>query len=391
MEIEAIQELLRRQGIPAWLLYDFRHSNPLAYRALGLDDSAHATRRWYYLLPEQGEPHKLVSALEPGILDPLPGARTIYRTWQEREGILRGLLAGLDRVAMEYSPGGAVPYVSTVDGGTLELVRSFAVEVVSSADLLQETVARWTEAQVRGHFAASERLMAIKNMAFAEAARRLRAGEPLTDYELQQFMYARYAEHGLRSDSPPIVATNANASNPHYQPAAGQQTPIRTGDVMLVDFWARLDEPQAVYADHTWMAYCGERAPEEPARVFGIVAEARDAAIALVRAAARDGRTLQGWQVDDAAREVIERAGYGDFFVHRTGHSIGLEVHGSGANMDNFETHDVRALLPNTGFSVEPGIYLPAFGVRSEVNVYFAPPEVMVTGGPQAAMVALLA
>ena len=391
MEIPAIQDLLRRQHIPAWLFYDFRHSNSIAYRALGLDERRHATRRWYYLVPAEGEPRKLVSPLEAGILDGLPGTRTIYRTWQEREAALGEMLAGLERVAMEYSPRGEVPYVSTVDGGTLELVRSFGVEVVSSADLVQETVARWSEAQLRSHLAASERLMAIKDAAYAEAARCLRAGERLTDYALQQFMYRRYAEAGLVADSPPIVATNANASDPHYQPTEGRQTPIQIGDVLLIDFWAKLDEPGAMYADHTWMAFCGERVPDEPATIFGIVAEARDAAIALVRAAARDGRRLQGWQVDDAARAVITHAGYGEYFVHRTGHSIGEETHGQGANMDNFETHDVRAVLPNTCFSVEPGIYLPAFGVRSEVNAYFAPPEVVVTGGPQREVVALLA
>lgn len=391
MEIAAIQELLRRQDIPAWLFYDFRHSNPIAYRALGLDESTHATRRWYYLVPREGEPHKLVSPLEAGVLDALPGGRTIYRTWQEREDALRAMLAGLGRVAMEYSPRGAVPYVSRVDGGTLELVRSFGVEVVSSADLVQEAVARWDEAQLRSHIEASARLMAIKDEAFAEVARCIRADEPLTDYQLQQFMARRYAEAGLISDAPPIVATNANASDPHYQPTAQRAMPIRAGDVLLIDFWAKLDEPRAVYADHTWMAFVGERVPEEPARIFAIVAEARDAAIALVREAADSGRQLQGWEVDDAARRVIERAGYGAYFVHRTGHNIGLETHGEGANMDNYETHDVRAVLPATCFSVEPGIYLPAFGVRSEVNVYFAGDDLLVTGGPQREMVPLLA
>jgi Xaa-Pro dipeptidase len=390
MQISAIQELLRRQDIPAWLFYDFRHSNPIAYRALGLPEGTHATRRWYYLVPRDGGPRKLVSPLESGVLDALPGERTIYRTWQEREDTLRQMLTGLGRVAMEYSPNGAVPYISRVDGGTLELIRSFGVGVVSSADLVQEAVARWDAAQFQSHVEASTRLMAIKDAAFAEAARRIRAGEPLTDYQLQQFMVERYAAAGLVSDAPPIVATNANASNPHYQPTAERATTITEGDVLLIDFWAKLDEPDAMYADHTWMAYVGARVPEEPAQVFAVVAAARDAAIALVREAADSGRQLQGWQVDDAARGVIERAGFGAYFIHRTGHNIGRETHGEGANMDNYETHDVRAVLPNTCFSVEPGIYLPAFGVRSEVDVYVAGDDVLVTGGPQRAMTALL-
>ncbi len=391
MDIPAIQALLLRQGIPAWLLYDFRHSNPIAYRTLGLDERRIATRRWHYLIPADGEPKKLVSPLEAGILDALPGERTIYRTWQEREAGLQAILAGLDRVAMEYSPRGMVPYVSTVDGGTLELVRSFGVEVVSSADLIQETVVRWSDAEFQSHRAASERLMAILEEAYAEVRRCLRAGEPLTDYALQQFMFRRYQDEAFVSEAPPIVATNAHASDPHYEPDEGHQTRINEGDVLLIDFWAKLDHPRAMYADHTWMAFVGERVPEEPTRIFAIVAEARDAAIDLVREAARDGRQLQGWQVDDAARQVIKEAGYAEYFVHRTGHNIGEETHGEGANMDDFETHDVRAVLPNTCFSVEPGIYLPAYGFRSEVNVYFSPEQVLVTGGPQREMVPLLA
>jgi Xaa-Pro aminopeptidase len=278
-----------------------------------------------------------------------------------------------------------------VDGGTLELIRSFGVEVVSSADLVQETVSRWGEAELRSHQKVSETLMGILEEAYAEVARCIRAGEALTDFTLQQFMYRRYKDEGLISEAPPIVATNAHASDPHYQPDQSHQTPIVEGDVLLIDFWAKLDRPRAMYADHTWMAFVGDRVPEEPAKVFGVVAEARDAAIDLVREAARDGLTLQGWQVDDAARQVIVEAGYGEYFVHRTGHNIGEETHGEGANMDDFETHDIRTVLPNTCFSVEPGIYLPAFGVRSEVDVYYAPPDVLVTGGPQRAMVALLA
>lgn len=390
MQVSEIQALLRQHGIPGWLLYDFRHSNPIAYRTLGIDERSHATRRWYYLLPAEGEPRKLVSPMEPAILDSLPGERTVYTTWQERESTLRALLAPLGRVAMEYSPNGAVPYMGKVDAGTIELVRSFGVTVVSSADLVQETVARWDEAKLQSHLDASTRLMAFKDAAYAEVTRAIRADEPLTEYSIQQFMYRRYAEAGLVADAPPIVAVNANASNPHYQPTADQHSPIREGDVLLLDFWAKLNQPRAMYADHTWMAYVGERVPERPAAVFRVVVAARDAAIRLVRESAAAGRSLQGWQVDDAARAVINDAGYGEYFVHRTGHNIGEEVHGEGANMDNFETHDLRVVLPRTCFSIEPGIYLPEFGFRSEVDVYFTGTDVLVTGGQQAEIVPLL-
>jgi Xaa-Pro dipeptidase len=391
MEISAIQALLRRQGIPAWLFYDFRRSNHIAYRTLGLPPNAVATRRWYYLLPAEGEPVKLVSPLEPQILDALPGKKVIYKTWQEREAGVRAMVAPYDRVAMEYSPRGMVPYVSLVDGGTVELVRSFGVELVSSADLVQETVARWSAEQLATHRAASEKLMAILQETYAEVARAIRAREPITEYSIQSFMDRAMERAGLTADHPPIVAVNANASDPHYQPRADRCAPIRAGDVLLIDFWGKLKQAGAMQADHTWMAYVGERVPEEPAKVFAVVAEARDAAIDLVREAAATGRPLQGWQVDEAARQVIKEAGYGEYFIHRLGHSIGEEVHGEGANMDDLETHDLRAVLPNTCFSVEPGIYLPHFGVRSEVDVYFAPPEVVVTGGLQQEMVALLA
>src|SRR5215212_2661322 len=246
MDVPAIQDLLRRQGVPAWLLYDFRHSNPIAYRTLGLDGRTIATRRWHYLIPAEGAPKKLVSPLEAGILDSLPGERRIYRTWQEREAGLQAMLAGLDRVAMEYSPRGMVPYVSLVDGGTLELVRSFGVEVVSSADLVQETVSRWDDADLRSHLDASEKLMTILEEAYGEVRRCIRAGETLTDYALQQFMFGRYLEEGLISEAPPIVATNAHASDPHYEPDAQHQSPIAEGDVLLIDFWAKLDRPGAM-------------------------------------------------------------------------------------------------------------------------------------------------
>lgn len=382
MTIHDLQRRLRQAKLDGWLFYDFRRSNPIAYRTLGLPEHLIATRRWYYFVPREGAPVGLVSALEPSNLDQLPGKKIVYRTWGERETALASVLPRGGRVAMEYSPQGAIPTVSRVDAGTVEHVRSLGVDVVSSADLVQETVSLWSEEQWQGHLRASETLMQIKTAAFAEAARCLNAGQALTDYDLQQFMAGRYAGAGLVSDGPPIVATNEHCSNPHYLPSKERQTPIRAGDVLMLDFWAKLDQQHAVYADHTWMAYAGESVPAEVAQIFAIVAEARDRAIAYVRDAFAHGEAIQGWQVDDVARGTIAGRGYGEYFVHRTGHSIDVDVHGDGVNMDNYETHDARTLLPGSGFSIEPGIYLPQYGIRSEVNVAIRGSEVIVTGTP---------
>ena len=391
MEISAIQSLLAERKIDGWLFCDFRRSNPIAYEALGLHAQI-VTRRWYYFVPSAGEPRKLVSALEKGVLDGLPGERLVYRTWQEREGLLRDMVAGAHTVAMEYSPRGAIPYVARVDAGTVDFIRSLGTEVVTSADLVQLTVAPWSPEQLQSHLAASAALMRAKDHAFSYIGEQLRAGKNPTDYAVQQLMWRDYDESGIVADNPPIVATNVHASDPHYLPAADRVTPIREGDVVLIDFWAKLDRPDAVYADHTWMAFAGREVPDRQAEIFGYVVAARDAAIDLVRRCTAAGTELHGYEVDDAARSVIEQAGYGDYFIHRTGHSIGNEVHGDGANMDNFETHDERLVLPRTCFSIEPGIYLADFGVRSEVNLYVGDDgAITVTGGPeQQAMVSLL-
>jgi Xaa-Pro aminopeptidase len=383
MKIVDIQAQIRTRGLDGWLFFDFRHSNPIAYRTLDLPDHLIATRRWYYYIPAQGEPSGIVSALEAHNLDTLPGKKLIYRTWEERRAALAAVLSSGSRVAMEYSPFNAIPYVSLVDAGTVDLIRSLGVIVESSADLVQVAVSPWSEEQWRQHREASERLMAIKDEAFAETARRVRSGSRPTDFEIQQFMVERYRAAGLVADDPPIVATNERCSNPHYLPTEQQQTEIREGDVLLVDFWAKLEQARAVYADHTWMAFVGPQIPSRVAEVFGQVAEARDRAIAFVRDAFATGRQVHGWQVDDVARERIRDRGMGEFFIHRTGHNIDEEVHGEGANMDNYETHDERLLLERTCFSIEPGIYLPEFGVRSEVDVFIASADhVEVTGVP---------
>jgi Xaa-Pro dipeptidase len=390
VQLSAIQALLAERDIDGWLFCDFRRSNPIAYQVLGLSSEI-VTRRWYYFIPARGEPRGLVSALEPHALDALPGEKRIYRTWQEREVLLAALLEGARRIAVEYSPRNAIPYVSRVDAGTVELLRSFSKEIVSSADLVQHTVARWSDAQLQSHLAASEAIMREKDRAFAFIADELRAGREPTDYAVQQRMWEEFRAAGLVADHPPIVATNANASSPHYTPSAARATTIRHGDLVLIDFWAKLDAPNAMYADHTWMAYVGDSVPERFAAIFAIVAQARDAAIALVRDRFATGAPLHGYEVDDAARAVIEAAGYGEWFVHRTGHNIGSEVHGDGAHMDNYETRDERLVLTRTCFSIEPGIYLPEFGVRSEVNVYVGDDGALtITGGLQQEIVPLL-
>jgi Xaa-Pro aminopeptidase len=322
----------------------------------------------------------------------LDGQTFIYRTWSERESMLAALLGGARRIALEYSPRNAIPYISRVDAGTVEFLRGIGVEPVSSADLVQRVVAPWSEAQLQSHLHASAILMEAKDRAFSFIGDRLRAGDPPTDYEVQQEMWRHMCASGMISEAPPIVATNERASSPHYMPTASSATPIHAGDTVLIDFWGKLAAQDSVYADHTWMAYAGHEVPERQAEIFGHVAAARDAAIALVRSRVAAGTPLLGYEVDRAARHVIDRAGFGDYFIHRTGHNIGDEVHGDGAHMDDYETRDERAVVLRTCFSIEPGIYLPAFGVRSEVNVYVgADRSIIVTGGPeQQAMVPLL-
>jgi len=392
MQIPEIQAKLVEQGYDGWLFYDFHRRNPIAYRALGLPDDLIVTRRWYYYVPQQGEPAGLVSALEPHNLDALPGKKLVYRTWEEGRDFLALLLPTGGTVAMEYSPLNAIPYVSLVDAGTVDLIRSLGISVVSSADLVQVAVCLWTEQHWSDHREASRRLIEIKDRAFAEVARRMRSRISTSDFEIQQFMADCYHEAGLITDDPPIVATNERCSNPHYLPTLEHQTVMRDGDVLLIDFWAKLDKPGSVYADHTWMAFIGDIVPPRLAQVFLAVATARDRAIEFVSQSFAQRRAIHGWQVDNVARESIKNAGFGDYFIHRTGHNIDKDVHGEGANMDNYESHDERRVLERTCFSIEPGIYLPEFGVRSEVDVFVAAPDqIDVTGVPiQREVIALL-
>jgi len=393
MNLERIQEALRAEMCNGWLFYDFRKSNPIAYQVLELPLDDMYTRRWFYFVPADGTPVALVSAVEAHVLRSLPGARLVFHTWQEMHAHLRTLLRGCGRIAMEYSPMNAIPYISRVDAGTLELIRSFNVDVVSSANLSQRFVAQLSAAQMQSHRAAGRRLIAAKDALFTQLGSDLRSGVVLDEYQVQQRFIALIEPMGLIVPEPPIVGVNANSGNPHYEPTSQVSSPIRRGDLILFDFWARFPQDDAIYADYTWVAFAGTRdeIPIRQREVFELVRAARDTGIALIRERMAAGERVEGRQVDDVTRAVIARAGYGGYFVHRTGHSITTFEHGNGANLDNFETQDERILLPNTCCSVEPGIYLPEFGIRSEVNLLILENDAEVTGVPaQEEIVALL-
>ncbi len=391
-DLNAVQAALRDMNLDGWLLYDFRGLNVLARRVLGIPTEGHLTRRWFYFIPARGEPRKLVHRIEPGALDAYPGSRQVYLRWQELEAGVGSLVQSARRVAMEYVPRNANPYVSRVDAGTIELVRSFGIEVVPSGDLVQLFEACWDDEQWALHLVAAKHTHAAYDVAFAFIAHRVREAGGVRETEVQQCIMDHFAAHHLVTDHPPIVGAGPHSGDPHYAPGPGSDATIREGDFVLIDLWAKCDRPRAVYSDLTWTCFVGKEVPARHRAIFDIVARARDAAIMKVREAFAAGRPLRGWEVDQAARDVIEQAGYGDCFCHRTGHSIGQETHGNGANMDNLETHEERRVLPRTCFSVEPGIYLPEFGVRSEVNVFVdGNNEVHVTGGaPQTEIVALL-
>jgi Xaa-Pro dipeptidase len=384
-DLSAVQAALQQAGLDGWLLYDFRGLNVLARRVLDIPAEGHLTRRWFYFIPARGEPRKLVHRIEPAALDPYPGGK-------ELEAGVGTLVAGARRVAMEYVPRNANPYVSRVDAGTVELVRSFGVEVVPSGDLVQLFEACWDDEQWALHLVAAQHTRSAYDVAFAFITARVREAGGVRETEVQRCIMDHFAAHGLVTDHPPIVGAGPHSGDPHYAPGPGSDATIREGEFVLIDLWAKCDKPRAVYSDLTWTCFVGKEVPARYREVFEIVARARDAAIAKVRDAFAAGRPLQGWEVDQAARDVIEKAGYGPAFCHRTGHSIGQETHGNGANMDNLETHEQRRVLPRTCFSVEPGISLPEFGVRSEVNVFVdGHSEVHVTGGaPQTEVVPLL-
>jgi Xaa-Pro aminopeptidase len=389
-DIEAIQSALRSQKIDAWLFYDILHRDPIAYRVLGLDHAL-AKRRWFYLIPAKGAPRKLVHRIEAGTLDTLPGEKMLYAAGDELEKSLKKLVGRAKKVAMQYSPKNSIPSVSLVDAGTVELIRAQGCKVVTSADLVQRFEAAWTPEQLESHRAAGRVIDAITKDAFAEAARRVAAGEALTEFDLQQWIVGQFRAKGVVSDSAPIVAVGPHSGDPHYEPREQGSSPIRRGDLLLLDIWAKTLAPNSVYYDITWVGYLGDKIPEKCAKIFSIVRDARDAAVQFAQKNVGAGHPIEGWQVDRAAREVIRKAGFAKYFVHRTGHNIGREVHGAGANMDSLETRDTRRIIPHTCFSVEPGIYMPEFGIRSEVNVYVGEGKAEVTGPAQTEIVRVLA
>ncbi|MFN3324469.1 MAG: M24 family metallopeptidase [Bryobacteraceae bacterium] len=380
LRVEEIQEALREENLDGWLFFDHHERDPLAYRVLQFHPEQKPTRRWYYFIPSHGEPQALVHRIESRMLDALPGRKVRYASWSEQAEALGRMLTGCRTVAMQYSPECAVPYVAMVDAGTVDLVRSYGPEVVSSADLIQIFEARWNREKLESHLEAGRRVDAVRRAAFELLGERLRSLQRIGEWEVKRFILDRFAEAGLYTDHGPIVAANAHSADPHYEPTEESSTLIRAGDWVLIDLWAKLQAPGSVYYDVTWTGYCGNSVPEEMARVFGIVTEARDRAVARVSEAFEERVPLAGFEVDDAARQYIREQGYGAYFFHRTGHSIGEEVHGAGANMDNLETHDTRRVIPWTCFSVEPGVYLRDFGVRSEVDVFVDEDRARVTG-----------
>src|SRR5690349_20161212 len=388
-DIQGIQSDLRAAGIDGWLFYDFRGRDPIAQHILSLPDGMR-TRRWFYFVPAKGTPKKLVHKIETQSLASLPGETLYYSAQEELRKNLKKMFGRAKNVAMQYSPKNAIPYVAMVDAGTIELVRSCGLKVVSSADLVQKYEACWTAAQLESHLSAGVAIDRIAREAFHLAARHVREKKTLTEFDLKNWILKEFDAAGIWAEEGPDIAVNEHASDPHYGPTAESAATIREGDLLLIDVWGKKKTTGSVYYDITWMGYLGAKVPEKYAKVFTVVRNARDRAVDLIRASVAKGKPLEGWQVDQAARGVVEKAGYGKYFFHRTGHSIGEKVHGNGANMDGLETHDARHLIARTCTSVEPGIYLPEFGMRTEVNVYVGEKEARVTGAVQNEILPLL-
>ena len=374
-DIARIQKELQASGFDGWLLYDFHNRDAIAYHVLGLDYGKFTSRRWFYWIPAAGEPIRLCSKVESTKLDKLPGEKRLYLSWRELHAALKEMMGSARRIAMQYSPAANIPYVSIVDGGTTDLVRSLGFEVVSSADLVQTFQAILDDTQYRSHVEAGARVQRIKNEAFDLVLHEVGAGKSLTQYDVQQFIVRRYAEEGLTCKGEfPIVGTNEQPADPHFEPTPANARPINRGDTLLIDLWAKLDEPGSIFYDITWCGFVGKNPPPKYVQIFGVVRDARDAALDFVRTRFGSGKAVHGWEVEDACRAVVDKAGFGQSFIHRTGHSIGEEVHGNGVNIDNLETRDERLLVPGICFSIEPGIYLAGdMAVRSEIDVFITP------------------
>ena len=393
-KVQQIQEALQQEKIDGWLFFNFRGSNVFATRIINLPAHIMQTRRYFYFIPASGTPQKLLHNIEQWNLDLIPGDKTLYVSWQSlREGVKK-IVGGAKKIAMEYSPMNNIPYVSNVDAGTMELVRALGLEVVSSANLVSRFESTWDEEQAGDNMMTAKHLRQIVDLTFGFIKQRINAGTPTTEYDVQQFMLSEFRTRGLMTESDPNCSVNANSANPHYEPTKEIHSPLHKGDFVLLDLWAKKDKPRSVYGDITWTGYIGETVPEEYTKVFEVVKGGRDAAIRFVQESFKAGKEICGYQVDDAARNYFKEKGYDQYFVHRTGHSIGEEIHGNGANIDNLETRDERKIIPETSFSIEPGIYLPGkFGVRSEIDMYITKSgEAIVTGLPmQETVVAILA
>jgi Xaa-Pro dipeptidase len=389
MNLEQIQSALREQQVDGWLFYDHHHRDPIAYRILGLSDTLHVSRRWYYFIPAEGQPRKLTHRIESGKLASLPGSGQFYSSWQELEAGLRTMLEPYQKLAMQYSPRNAIMYISVVDAGTVEVLRDMGKTIVSSADLVSRFEAVLTQEQIASHYEAQRHIDEIVTAAWKHIATRLRSGSanPLNEYEVMVWLQEAMRRAGIAEGYGPNVSVNANSSDSHYEPTSAFSKPISEGDFLLIDIWGRMDRPGTCFYDITWTGVVGREPSERERQVFSAVAQARDAAIRAVQEAFAAGKPIAGWQADDAARAVIRDAGFGEYFTHRTGHSISTETHGNGANLDNLETHDERLILPYNCFSVEPGIYLSEFGVRSEINMLTEPGRAVVTGPIQTELV----
>jgi Xaa-Pro dipeptidase len=391
-DLKKIQEIISKMNLDAWMLYDFRGSNDVALDILDIPRESHLTRRFYYFIPKTGEPVKIVNAIEAFHLDHLPGKKLKYTNHSSLSGYLSETLKTVKNIAMEYSPLNAIPYVSKVDAGTLEQIKSYGVNVVTSGDLISYFVAVWNDEQYKENIPVANALTDIASGAFNFIKNKILANGVTSELEVQRYIDNEIGRRGYITEPPTIVGVNENSGNPHYGPSEEEFKEIKKGDFVLIDLWAKPNKPSGVWADITWTGFVGESIPDKYTKIFNIVAAARDNAFNLVASRFKEGKDIRGYEVDDAAREVITKAGYGDNFFHRTGHSITTDLHGSGAHMDDYETKDERLLLPSTSFSIEPGIYLPEFGVRSEIDVFIKPDGTVIqTGGErQKIVVAIL-
>jgi Xaa-Pro dipeptidase len=371
MDLHRIQKALRDRELGGWLFCDFHNRDHLAHRILGLDSERMTTRRWFYFIPAKGEPKKLVHSVEKGKLDSLPGSKTVYLPWEQLHSSLKKILGPAKKIAMQYSPKNNIPAVSLVDAGTIELVKSFGHKIVTSADLVQLFEAVIDEDGYASHKEAAARVDRVRAEAFARISEGVRQGNGVSELDVTQFIMRRFTEEGLTAADAPIVGSNEHPADPHFESTPANNRPFKAGDTVLIDLWAKKNAPGAIYYDITWSGFIGTQPPAEYLKIFDTVVRARDAAIAFVTERFAKKRAVAGWEVDEVCRNVVKKAGYGKYFVHRTGHSIGEETHGNGGNIDNLETRDDRQLMPGCCFSIEPGIYLEGkMAVRTEINIF---------------------